>query len=139
MNTTAVALSAASFVLVVGTVVVYFRTIPEGKVTDKVAGLVLKMLVGVGFAVAAIVWHMRGDAVSIGGAMAVIAPAAFAMMLGMTLLFFISVRKTPVGDLRVKLGDKLLAFETVTADGTPFHTDQLAGKRTLLKFFRGGW
>jgi hypothetical protein len=119
--------------------VVYFRLIPEGKVTDKVAGLVSMLLLGGGLAVAAIIWHVRGDAVGVGGAIAVIAPAVFAMMLASTLLFFISQRKTPIGDIKVKVGDQLLPFASLTADGIPFHTDQLANKRTLLKFFRGGW
>ncbi len=139
MNATAVGLSAASLVVILGTVVFYFRLLPKGEVTDAVAGLVLKMLAGVGLAIAAFVFHVRGEPVSIGGAIAVIAPAAFALILAFTLLFFISQRKTPIGDINVKVGDKILAFEAMSADGAAFHTDHLAGKRTLFKFFRGGW
>ena len=29
--------------------------------------------------------------------------------------------------------------KTVPAEGDRFHTNDLAGKRVLLKFFRGGW
>jgi hypothetical protein len=56
-------------------------------------------------------------------------------------LFFVlySRRHTPVGELRVAVGDRLLPFAATAADGTDFHTDALAGKRVLLKFFRGHW
>ena len=39
----------------------------------------------------------------------------------------------------VQVGDTLLAFEAVTSEGAQFRSDSLAGKRALLKFFRGGW
>ena len=43
----------------------------------------------------------------------------------------------PVEEFR--LADTLLPFEATASDGAVFITDSLAGKRTLLKFFRGGW
>jgi hypothetical protein len=135
MNAVAVGMSAGSFVWVMGTVVVYFRSIAEAKVPVRVTGLVLKLLTGIGLALAAVAWSYRSG--SLGAA--VIAPAAFAMMMSAMLLWLLTLRKTPVGELKVQVGDKLLAFEAATAEGTRFHTDALAGKRTLLKFFRGGW
>lgn len=125
--------------VVMVTVVAYFGTIAEAKVPVKVGGVVFKMIGGLGLAIGALVALARGEGVGIVGSIAVIAPAAFAAVLAMTLLFFLSQRRTPVGDIKVKVGDTLLAFETTTAAGVPFHTDELAGKRTLLKFFRGGW
>jgi len=121
------------------TVVTYFRKIPEGKVTEGIAGLVFSLLLGCGLGVAAIAWHVRGPSVGVGASIAVIAPTAMSLMLASMLLFFISQRKTPVGDLKVAVGDPLLAFTATTADGKPFHSDEFAGKRILLKFFRGGW
>ena len=136
MNTAAVGMSAGGFVVVMGTLVTYLRTIPRGKVPESVASLVLGLLVGVGLAVAGIVWSIQ----STGSAgVAVIAPAAFALMMGTFFLWIVTQRKTPVGDLQLKVGDKLLSFEASTAEGAVFTTDELAGKRTLLKFFRGGW
>ena len=91
---------------------------------------------GLGLAVAAVGWDVfRAGTVRV----AVVLPAAFAMMMSAFFLFVLSQRKTPVGDLKVKVGDKLLAFEALTSEGAQFSSSELAEKRTLLKFFRGGW
>ena len=136
MNTVAVGMSAGGFVAVMGTLVTYLRTIPRGKVPESVAGLVMGLSVGVGLAAAGIIWSIQ----STGSAgVGVIAPAAFALMMGTFFLWVVAQRKTPVGDLQLKVGDKLLSFEASTSEGAGFTTAELAGKRTLLKFFRGGW
>ncbi|MEM7134340.1 MAG: hypothetical protein AAF702_49175 [Chloroflexota bacterium] len=61
--------------------------------------------------------------------------------LGMAGFFYwlLGQRKTPIGDLKVRVGDTILPFEAITSDGRPFQTDQIMGQRILLKFFRGGW
>jgi hypothetical protein len=135
MHTVAVGMSVGSFMWVMVTVVAYFRTIPQAKVPVKITGLVLKLLLGIGLAGAAIAWGVQSGSA---GA-AVIVPAVIATMMAFMILGLLTQRKTPVGDIKVKVGDKLLAFEATTSEGTRFHTDELAGKRTLLKFFRGGW
>ena len=135
MNTGAVATSAGSVVWVMGSIVLYLRTIPRDKVPVKVTGFALQLLFGIGLAGAAIAWGVQTESA---GA-AVIAPAAFAAVMALMLLGLLTQRKTPIGDIKLKVGDKLLAFEATTSEGTRFHTDDLAGKRTLLKFFRGGW
>ena len=136
MNTVAISMSAGGFVVLMGTLVTYLRTIPRGKVPESVGGLVTGLLVGVGLATAGIVWSIQNTG---SAGVAVIAPAAFALMIGTFFLWVVSQRKTPVGDLQLKLGDKLLPFEASTSEGAVFTTAELAGKRTLLKFFRGGW
>jgi hypothetical protein len=135
MNTAAISLSAGSFVVVMTTLVTYFRTIPRGKVPVSVVGLQLRLWFGLGLAGSAIAWSVWSG--SLGAA--VIAPAAFATMNGAFVLWLLRNRATPVGDLKVEVGDKLLPFGATTSDGSTFHSDSLAGKRTLLKFFRGGW
>jgi len=135
MNTAAVGLSVGSIVWVMVTVVAYFAQIPQAKVQPRIAGLVTRLLLGIGLAGAAIAWGIRSGSAGV----AVIAPAALATMLASMVLWLLTQRKTPVGDLTVKVGDKLLAFEATTAEGGRFHSDELAGRRTLLKFFRGGW
>ena len=136
MNTAAVGMSAGGFVVVMGTLVTYLRTIPRGKVPESVVSLVLGLWVGVFLAVAGVIWslHSTGSA-----GVAVIAPAAFALMMGGFFLWVVSLRKTPLGDLQLTVGDQLLSFEASTSEGARFSTAELAGKRTLLKFFRGGW
>ena len=136
MNTVAVGMSAGGFVVVMGTLVTYLRTIPRGKVPESVGGLVIGLLVGIGLAAAGIVWSIQSTE---SAGVAVIAPAVFALMFGTFFLWVVTQRKTPVGDLQLKVGDKLLSFEASTSEGAGFTTAELAGKRTLLKFFRGGW
>jgi cytochrome oxidase Cu insertion factor (SCO1/SenC/PrrC family) len=135
MNWVAIGLSAGSFVVVMATVVGYFATIPRGTVPVDVTSLVVKLLVGIGLAAASIVWGYQSASLGV----AVIAPAAFAIMMASMVFFLLTQRKTPIGDIKVKVGDALLPFEATTSEGVPFHSDELAGKRTLLKFFRGGW
>jgi len=62
-----------------------------------------------------------------------------AVLLGFGFFWLLAQRKTPIGKLRVKVGDTILPFKTATSEGAEFNTDELAGKRILLKFFRGGW
>jgi len=136
MNAIAIGTSAAGFVAVMAAWGTYLATIPSGRVPARPVGWIIVQLIGIGLAVSAILWSFRH-----GGSpgVAVIVPAAFALMMGLLFLWLLTQRKTPIGDLKVKVGDQLLAFAATTSDGTGFHTESLAGKRTLLKFFRGGW
>jgi len=136
MMTVAIMMSAAGLVAVLVAWVTYLATIPSGKVPVRPIGTIVLQLVGVGLAIAAVVWSF-----SEGGAPgpAVIIPAAIALMMGSTFFYLLTQRKTPIGDLKVAVGDTLLRFEAPASDGSRFNTDSLAGKRTLLKFFRGGW
>jgi len=114
----------------------YLSTIPSGKVPVRPVGTIVLQLVGIGLCIAAVVWSFGEGGVP---RVAVIAPAVFALMMGSTFFYLLSLRKTPIGDLKVAVGDPLLPFEATASDGDRFHSDSLAGKRTLVKFFRGGW
>jgi len=136
MNTLAVGMSVAGFMFVMGTWIRYLSTIPRGAVPARPLGSVVLQCVGIGLGLAAVVWsYLSGG----GFVVAVIAPAALALMMGSGFLWLLTQRKTPIGDLKVTLGDELVPFESTTSEGAAFHADQIAGKRTLLKFFRGGW
>ncbi len=63
----------------------------------------------------------------------------FGWMLPLFFFYLLSNRQTPLGELKVAVGDPLLPFEARTHSGEAFHSDALAGKRVLLKFFRGQW
>ena len=136
MNTMAIATSATGFVAVMVAWISYLATIPSGKVPARPVGSIILQLAGMVAAASAVVWSFR-DGGSPG--VAVVVPAVFALMMGSTFMYLLSLRKTPIGNLKVKVGEALLPFEATTSDGTRFRTDSLAGKRTILKFFRGGW
>ena len=136
MNTTAIAMSATGLIAVLVAWVTYLATIPSGKVPTRPVGAISLQAAGIILGLAAIVWSFRD-----GGAPGapVIISAVVAVMMGLTFFYLLSLRKTPIGDLKVEVGDALLPFAATASDGVRFHTDSLAGKRTLLKFFRGGW
>jgi hypothetical protein len=136
MSMAALGMSVVSLVFVTVTVVAYFRSIPRNEVPVEVTRLQLELSLGVVLAGAAVVWsvHTVGTV-----GVAVVASAALAATMAVLVLWLLTQRKTPIGDLKVKVGDALLPFEATTASGAAFHSDELAGKRTLLKFFRGGW
>ena len=136
MNTMAFATSATGFVAVMVAWISYLATIPSGKVPARPVGSIILQLAGMVAAASAVVWSFR-DGGSPG--VAVVVPAVFALMMGSTFMYLLSLRKTPIGNLKVKVGEALLPFEATTSDGARFHTDSLAGKRTIFKFFRGGW
>ncbi len=135
MNVVAVGLSVSSLLVAIAVVVNYFSKIAQAKIGNGIGGLVLQLAFGVALAAASVVYANQNGALNA----AVIAPAAFATILSSLLLYLLSQRKTPVGDLKVKVGDTLLAFEAKTSDGMRFHTSELSDRRVLLKFFRGGW
>ena len=136
MNTMAFATSATGFVAVMVAWISYLATIPSGKVPARPVGSIILQLAGMVAAASAVVWSFR-DGGSPG--VAVVLPAVFALMMGSAFMYLLSLRKTPIGNLKVKVGEALLPFEATTSDGTRFRTNSLAGKRTILKFFRGGW
>ncbi len=136
MDTTALALALAGFATVIATWAAYMATIPGGTVPARPVAHVAAQIAGTALAIAGLVWGAQ-DGRSPGAA--VIAPATVALVMGPLFLFILSQRKTPVGDIRVSVGDPLPAFLARTASGAEFHTDSLAKRRVLLKFFRGGW
>ena len=131
-----VILAGAGCLLVMVAWVSYMATIPRNTVPARPVGAVIMQVGGTALAIAGVAWSFRG-----GGSpgAATIAPAAVAATMGPLFLFILSQRKTPVGNIRVKVGDTLPAFAATTADGGAFNTDSLAGTRVLLKFFRGSW
>lgn len=133
----AIGLSLAGLVVVLGTWILYLRSINRGTVSVRPWGSVAAQSIGMSLALVGIAWSVRqGQGLSM---VAGLVPASVALMLGGFFVWLIGQRKTPVGELKLAVGDRLLPFAATTDDGTAFHTDGLAGTRTLLKFFRGGW
>ncbi|MFC1233485.1 peroxiredoxin family protein [Vibrio sp. F74] len=64
----------------------------------------------------------------------IIVIALYVLSTSAVFTFFLAQKDTPIGDIKIAVGDDLLAFKTET-----FDSSSLAGKRTLLKFYRGAW
>ena len=129
-------LAMISFLLSTGTWIVYFATILRSEVPRRPVSYVIVQIISLLMSISPFFFL---DGVSPIGKTAIITLALFALAMSAFFLWVLTQRKTPIGDLKVKVGDQILPFTAVTSDNTPFQTDQLAGKRILLKFFRGGW
>ena len=129
-------LALISFLLVMGTWIVYFATIPQSKVPVQPTGYAIVQTIGL---IMSITTFFLLDGVPLASKIIILFLAIFALSMSAFFLWLLTQRKTPIGDLKVKVGDQLLPFTAVDSENTPFHTDQLMGKRTLVKFFRGGW
>ena len=64
---------------------------------------------------------------------------AVAVLVWATFIYILTLSPMPEGQLAVEIGGELLPFQAVTSDGRPFSSAELAGRRILLKFFRGHW
>lgn len=136
MNTPAILTAVAGFAIVLTSVILYFRTIPRGTVPEKVGGFATKLLIGVGLSLVGVYLGLTGEG-SVGVLTYVL--AGLGIFFGGFILWVLRQRKTPLGEIKVAEGDKLLPFTATTSQGAPFDSAELNGKRTLLKFFRGGW
>jgi hypothetical protein len=136
MNAIALGMTAVSLTVVLSTWISYLIAIPRNKVPVRPIGSIFMQCLGIALALSAILGRDQSSGFSV---VAVIIPAYFSLIMGLLFLWLLTQRKTPLGELKVKVGDKILPFEAKTSDGARFHTDELVGNRVLLKFFRGGW
>jgi len=136
MNTAAFLSALVGFAIVLTSIVLYFRTIPRGTVPEKVGGFASQLIAGVALALVGVYLGLTGEGSAGGWTYAL---AGFGIFLGGFILWVLQQRTIPLGEIKVAEGDKLLPFTATTSQGAPFDSAELNGKRTLLKFFRGGW
>lgn len=134
------ALAGGGLLLIMGTWVAYLSTIPRAKVPTNPILYTLTQLVGVAVVGVSVYLAFDGDvALSSGARIALYVIAGMSLMLVGVWLFLMATRQTPVGALKVGVGDSVLPFVTPRSDGTEFDLASLQGQRYLLKFFRGSW
>ena len=136
MDNISLLLALIGFLLVMGNWGWYLSTIPKG--TVPVYPIVSKVL-QVDGVIAALValFFLRFNAPLLDSIALIL--AVFAIIMGVSFLWLLTQRQIPLGDLQVKVGDPVMPFGALTSAGLWFHSDDLKGKRTLFKFFRGGW
>lgn len=130
MSGLGVPMAGAALAAVVTSWLMYLRSIPRGGVARRPVGHVLTHLLGIGLAATALATTPTAP---------VAVPAAGGLVLGVAFLGLLSLRKTPLGSLKVAVGDPLLPFRCQDSDGAWFESSSLQGQRVLLKFFRGSW
>lgn len=138
----AIGSAALGLAVVAATWVAYFARVPSGRVPARPVGSIAAQLLGAALALWALASLASGPGAAAASALeraAVAGCAGFALLMAALFLWLLTQRKTPLGALRVRVGDRLLPFAATTSEGAAFHSDALLGRRTLLKFFRGGW
>ena len=136
MNIPAVLSAMIGFAVVLVSIILYFRTIPRGTVPEKVGGFAAKLATGVALSAFGVYLGLTGDGTA---GLLVYLPAGLGLFFGLFILWVLTQRKTPLGNIKIKVGDKVLPFTARSSDGSPFDSSELSGKRVLLKFYRGGW
>lgn len=109
---------------------VYMAAIARERVPPRPLGHVAVQLGALAASVAAVV---------VGPSVATVAAAVLTLPLAALFLFLLTQAPVPDAAIRVAVGQPLLAFSARTSEGTPWSTEQLRGRRVLLKFFRGAW
>ena len=65
--------------------------------------------------------------------------AAWAVGVGVSLLYLIFTGAQKVSDTMINVGDQIPAFNGTNDEGETFDSSSLSGSRVLIKFFRGHW
>lgn len=136
MNTLALTFSIVSLLVLLGGVSVYFSKLLKNTVPESPIGLLLSLfmaILGAGYSLYLAIPDVFLNLLPI------VVFAGFTLFFSCFLLFLLSIRKTPVGHLKVSIGDTFLPFEIHSNKNIPFTDNDLIGKRTLLKFYRGSW
>lgn len=125
-----------SFVVTLAAIAHYFSTIPKNEVPEKPIVLQLLLMLGIVLALKALYTSISG---SVGTIIAAAVPSLLVILMGSFILWVLTQRKTPIGAIKVKVGETILPFSAMTSEGATFNSSEISGKRTLIKFFRGGW
>ncbi len=65
--------------------------------------------------------------------------SSFSILLGGKFIWVFSQKDTPLGDIKVAIGETFPHFESITYKNEKFSTADLKNQRVLLKFYRGAW
>ncbi len=137
MNLLPLLLTSGGAVAVLGSWALYMGSVPSGRVPPRPVGHLIVQAVGMVSALTGLAQVAASPTLPIGLPSAAL--AGLALTMGGLFFFLLTQRKTPLGKLRVAVGDPMLPFSAATRDGVAFHSDQLRGQRVLFKFFRGHW
>lgn len=130
MNALALGLALLGLLLVVGGWTHYLTLIPQARVPKSPALHAVIMSAGLAAGLASLVFASS------------IVPwllAPLTLASGGLFLWLLPQRHLPEGTLKVALGEPLPAFKAWDHTGNAFSSSSFAGKRVLLKFFRGHW
>ena len=126
----ALAIALVGFAVTHGVITWYFVVINKEKVPVNVGPFRAVILAGMALTTLAL-------ALQPGAATGALFGINAAM--GVFILWLLTQRKLPDGDLIARTGEPMPAFAAPDHTGTPFDLASLKGKRVMVKFFRGSW
>lgn len=136
MNLVALVFSGLGLLISITGIAMYFAKLMKYKVPVFPIGLIVSLLLGITFAIYAVYLAIPAPILSV---TPVVLLSSISIFMGCFFLWILTQKKTPVGNIKVSVGDTLIPFSVKTANGHDFSTDELIGKRVLLKFYRGSW
>ncbi len=136
MNQIALILSIFSLLTLLISISIYFSSLLKNKVPVKPIGLTISLVVAL---LVAFISLFISSSVAFLSALPTAIPAVITVFLSSFLLFLLSLRKTPIGNISIGVGDNFLPFSSLTNKSTQYSPEDITGQRTLLKFYRGSW
>jgi peroxiredoxin len=136
MNLMALGTSGLGLLLTFAGIGVYFAKLMKNKVPVFPFGLIISLLGAIILGAYALWLVIPAPVLAV---LPVAVLAGMAIFVSVFFLWVISQKNTPIGNIKVTVGDSLIPFTVNAADGSVFSTGDLAGKRVLLKFYRGSW
>jgi len=119
-----------ALVIVVVTVLIWFRLANQVAIPEDRTLFVILFLLGPILGIAAFVVGTRWY----GGI-----PAVLATLVGLLLPFTIAISPQQVAENPIRVGDTIPSFTAIDDEGDRFTSDSLYGTPVVVKFFRAHW
>ena len=132
----AVLVSLVGLVILITGVIRYLATIVKNNVPDVPYSLFFTLAIGAASGVYSL-YLVASDSLMM--IIAVAIPASISLFISGFFTFIFTQKNTPIGNIKVKVGDRILPFSAMNADGQEFSDSQWQNQRVLLKFYRGSW
>ena len=123
-------LGLLAFAVAAVTVMAWFRQINQVEIPENRTAFVVFFLTAAALGVGAFVARTRW----FGGVAAVLA-----IVIGSFVPFTVAISRQEVAADAIRVGDSIPVFSALDENGEVFESTTLAGKPTLIKFFRGHW
>lgn len=136
MNLMALGFSGLGLLSTLFGVAVYFAKVKQNRPPVRPFALITALLGGIVLGSTAIFLAVPASVMSV---LPIALLSAMPIFMGLLFLWLFSQRHTPIGDIKVRIGDQILPFKVQASDGKTFTAQDLKGKRTLFKFYRGSW
>ncbi len=132
-------ITLVGFVWTFWTIVAYLKTVPKGTVPKSVKPLFSKLALGVIISLISLCYGITQ--VGLDGFWTFIPYflIVFPVLFGSLIMWFLTQRKTPLGNIAIQVGDPIIPFTALDSEGGNFSSEEFSGRRILLKFFRGEW